>query len=197
MFSHFRGDGNFFYCMDTHEALQTYIDSGKIIVRSGRIRLEQTFSHYILEEDQKDVRDLFSACNYGPDGSRLDAVWCANDYQAGIVTQELLARGYTPDNFPIVTGAFCELEAVKNIIASTQSMSVHKYVRALPEETVAMVIGILDGNPVEIHDVREYKGKYGNYSVPVHIIDPVVVTRDNYKEVLIDTGYYTEDELAR
>lgn len=196
MFSHFRGDGNSVLCMNTLKALQAYIDSGKIIVKSGRIDFDQTFSRGIPEEDREDVSGIFSACNYGPEGSRLDAVWCYSDYQAGIVTQELLALGYTPENFPIVTGADCSIESVKNIIAGTQSMSVYWSGRILPEKAVAMVIDIFEGNPVEIHEVREYT-RYGKYAVPVHLVDPVMVTRDNYKEVLIDTGYYSEDELSR
>lgn len=194
MFSHFRGDGNMVLSMNTLKSLQAYIASGKINVKSGRIEVDQTYSRGIIEEDREDVRDIFSACNYGPEGTRLDAVWCYSDYQAGIVTRELLTLGYTPENFPIITGADCSIESVKNIIAGTQSMSVHWFGRSLPEEAVAMVIDIFEGNPVEIHEVREYTYD-GKYVVPVHLVDPVVVTRDNYKEVLIDTGHYTEDEL--
>ena len=164
MFNNFSEDINSkIYSENALRAFQKYIDSGKIIVKSGRIRQEQTFSWGKTEEDQKEVKDLFSACNYGPDGTRLDAVWCYSDYQAGIVTQELLARGYTPDNFPIITGANCSIESVKNIIAGTQSMSVHTDVRALPEETVEMVINILEGNPVETHEIRDFIGYDGNY----------------------------------
>ena len=28
-----------------------------------------------------------------------------------------------------------------------------------------------------------------------YLCDPVVVTTDNYKEILIDSGYYTEDQI--
>lgn len=195
MFSSFRGDGNSFLAMDTIKAIQAYIDSGKIIVKSGRISLDQTASQNILEADQEDVRNLFTECNYGPEGARLDAVWCYSDYQARIVTQELLARGYTPDNFPIITGADCEIESVKNIIADTQSMSIYWNLSAMPKAAVEMAIDILKGNPVEIHDLRD--NGWENYAVPTHYVDPVLVTRDNYKEVLVDTGYYTEDELNR
>ena len=30
---------------------------------------------------------------------------------------------------------------------------------------------------------------------PVYVCDYDVVTKDNYKELLIDSGYYTEEEL--
>lgn len=193
MFSSFRGDGNAFLTMDTIKAFQAYIDSGKIIVKSGRTELHETASQNILEEDQEDVRNLFAECNYGPEGDRLDAVWCYSDYQACIVSRELLARGYTPDNFPIITGADCEIESVKNIIAGTQSMSIYWNLSAIPREAVAMVINILEGNPVETHELRD--NLCGDYAVPTHYVDPVLVTRDNYKKVLIDSGYYTEDEL--
>lgn len=195
VFSSFKGDGNSYLAMDTIKAIQEYIDSGKIIIKSGRVSLDQTASKNIPEEDQEDVRNLFAECNYGPEGARLDAVWCYSDYQARIVTQELLARGYTPDNFPIITGADCEIESVRNIIDGTQSMSIYWNLSAIPKATVAMAIDILKGNPVEIHEFRDNGCE--NYVVPTHYVDPVLVTGDNYKEVLVDTGYYTEDELNR
>jgi len=31
--------------------------------------------------------------------------------------------------------------------------------------------------------------------VPSYLLEPVSVDKTNYKEVLIDSGYYTEDQL--
>ena len=31
--------------------------------------------------------------------------------------------------------------------------------------------------------------------MPSYLLDPVTVTKDNVTEVLVDSGYYTEDEI--
>ena len=31
--------------------------------------------------------------------------------------------------------------------------------------------------------------------VPSYLLKPVVVTKDNWKEILVDSGYYTEAQL--
>jgi putative multiple sugar transport system substrate-binding protein len=47
-------------------------------------------------------------------------------------------------------------------------------------------------------DTPETNGTYpnGSLDVPTFQEDPVIVTLDNYKEMLLDSGYYTEDQLA-
>ena len=56
-----------------------------------------------------------------------------------------------------------------------------------------MVKDILDGKEPEVNDTETYDN--GTGIIPAYLCDPVVVTRENYREVLIDSGYYTEEEL--
>jgi len=34
------------------------------------------------------------------------------------------------------------------------------------------------------------------FVIPSYLCDPVFADKDNYKELLIDSGYYTEEQLA-
>ena len=74
-----------------------------------------------------------------------------------------------------------------------QAMSVFKDTRALASAVVNMVDAIMKGEEPEINDTESYDN--GTGVIPTYLCDPVVVTVDNYKEMLIDSGYYTEDQI--
>ena len=57
-----------------------------------------------------------------------------------------------------------------------------------------MVDDIMKGTEPEINDTETYDN--GTGVIPSYLCDPVVVTVDNYKEMLIDSGYYTEADIA-
>jgi putative multiple sugar transport system substrate-binding protein len=189
---------NFFFG-GAMEILQTYIDSGKLIVKSGQKTLAQcATTNWNTEEAQKRMENLITSNGYGPSATKLDAVLSSNDSVANGVTNALLAAGYTKDNMPILTGQDCDKPSVKNIIAGTQSMSIFKDTRTLATQVVKMVGSVLKGTEVEINDTTTYnnmdKGTTPNV-IPSFLCDPVVCTLDNYKQLLIDSGYYTEAEL--
>ena len=72
-------------------------------------------------------------------------------------------------------------------------MSVFKDTRALASAVVNMVDAVMNGEEPEINDTESYDN--GTGVIPTYLCDPVVVTVDNYKEMLIDSGYYTEDQI--
>lgn len=184
---------NFFFG-GAMEVLEPYIDSGKLVVKSGQTAKDQCATpNWSTEESQKRMENLISSQGYGSDGAKLDAVLSNNDSVANGITNALLAAGYTSENFPIITGQDCDKPAVKNIIAGTQSMSVFKDTRTLASQVVKMVDAILKGTEPEINDTETYDN--GTGVIPSYLCEPVVGTIDNYKELLIDSKYYTEDEL--
>lgn len=122
---------------------------------------------------------------------KLDAVCCSNDSTAMGVTSALLEADFTASNFPVITGQDCDIEAVRNMIAGTQSMSVFKYTGDLSAKVVEMAEAAFKDNPVDINDTRSYNND--RKIVPTYKVSPVVVTRNNYRTYLINTNYYTED----
>ena len=56
-----------------------------------------------------------------------------------------------------------------------------------------MAQDFMNGKEPEYNDTTTYNN--GAKVVPAYALDPLVVTKDNYKEKLVDSGYYTEDEL--
>src|SRR5699024_10382002 len=111
------------------------------------------------------------------------------------VIESLRAVGYGTDDkpLPIVTGQDAEVSSVRSIIAGEQTQTVFKDTRALAEQTVEMVEALLAGEEVPVNDTESYDN--GVEVVPSYLLEPVSVDIDNYHEVLIDSGYYEEDEL--
>ena len=180
----------------TMSVLQPYIDEGKLVIKSGRNTREQcVIMDNDTDEAQERMEELIASQGYGPEGEKLDAVWCESDSIAQGVTKALLDAGYTAgENFPIIVGHDCDIASVKNILAGTQSMSAFRDRRELVSRAVAMVDSILRGEEPEVNNTTDYVSAFDT-AIPSYMCDPVVCTAENYKELLIESGYYTEDEL--
>ncbi|MGN0729797.1 multiple monosaccharide ABC transporter substrate-binding protein [Treponema sp.] len=184
---------NFFFggAMDI---LKPYLDSGVLVCRSGQTSKAQCATlNWSTEEAQKRMENLITSNGYGPRGTKLDAVYSSNDSCAMGITNALVAAGYTKANFPVVTGQDCDIGSVKNMLKGTQAMSVFKDTRTLAEKVVGMVNALLQGTNPEINDTKTYNN--GKGIVPSYLCDPVYADVSNYKQLLIDSGYYTEAQL--
>lgn len=174
--------------------LEQYIDDGKIKVLSDQTTREQCATpNWNLEEAQKRMENLISANGYGPEDTKLDAVLAQNDAIAVGTVNALLSAGYDNTNIPVITGQDCDKPAVKNIVKGYQAMSVFKDTRTLASQVVKMVDAIVDGKEVPVNDTETYNN--GTGLIPSFLCDPVAATKDNYKELLIDSGYYKESDL--
>ena len=189
------GDNNInFFFGGAMSILQPYIDSGKLVVKSGQTTQAQVATKdWSTANAQARMENLISAQGYGPNGVALHAVYSSNDSIANGIANALVGAGYTAENFPLVTGQDCDVTAMKNILAGTQSMSIFKDTRTLADRVVKMVDSIVKGSEPEINDTETYDN--GTGIIPSFLCDPVFCTIDNYKELLIDSGYYTEDQL--
>ena len=72
-------------------------------------------------------------------------------------------------------------------------MSIFKDTRTLAAQVVKMVGQILKGETVDVNDTKTYDN--GKGVVPSFLCEPVFADINNYKEILLDSGYYTEADL--
>ena len=173
------------------EVLQEYLDDGTLVCKSGRTSFEDTcILRWSQETAQSNCENILTA-NYADE--ELDIACTAFDGFAYGVQAALEGAGYTAENWPLVTGQDAEVMATKNIIAGSQTMSIYKDTRLLAEKAVTMVDAVLQGTEPEINDTEQYNN--GVITVPTYMCTPVAVDQSNYKEILIDGGYYTEDQL--
>lgn len=175
------------------DVLQPYIDEGKLVNPSG----QKDFNTVAIlgwgtDDAQRRMDDLING--YYSDGqNKLDIVLSPNDSLALGISNSLVAAGFTEADWPIITGQDCDIPNVINIIKGLQSMSIFKDTRTLASKTVEMVGQILSGAEVEVNNTTDYDN--GVKIVPSYLNDPVFADKDNYKTLLIDSGYYTEDQL--
>ena len=73
-------------------------------------------------------------------------------------------------------------------------MSVFKDTRDLAAKTVEMVDALMKGTEPPVNDNKTYNN--GTGVIPSYLCEPKVCTKDDIQEILIDSGYYTEKDLA-
>ena len=184
------GDNNAGYFYNgAMDVLKPYIESGKITVKSGQIEFNDVATPSWKTETAQTRADSILSSYYA-DGSKIDAWLCSNDSTALGVTNAL-ADKYDND-YPIITGQDCDVSNTNNMIDGKQSMSVFKDTRTLAKQVVKMVGQILKGETVDVNDTETYNN--GVKVVPSFLCEPVFADVNNYKELLIDSGYYLETE---
>ena len=187
-------DNNAFFFYDgAMSVLQPYIDKGKLVVQSKQTGMNKVST---LRWDgavaQARMDNLLSAY-YGK--ARVDAVLSPYDGLSIGILSSLKGVGYgTPKQpFPVVTGQDAEVPTVKSMIRKEQASTIFKDTRELAKVTASMVDAMLTGKKVEINDTKTYNNKVK--IVPSYLLKPVSVDLSNYKQVLIDSGYYTEAQI--
>ena len=188
------GDNNArFFFGGAMDVLQPYIDNGQLVVKSGQVDFETVATQSWSTENAQNRFDAIIAANYA-DGTQLDAVLASNDSTAMGVTNSLIANYEgNHSNWPIITGQDCDVANVKNMLAGKQSMSIFKDTRDLAKKTVEMVDAIMKGKEAPVNDTSTYNN--GVITVPSYLCEPVFADVNNYKKLLIESGYYTEDQL--
>ena len=187
------GDNNINFFFDgAISVLQPYIDSGKLVALSGQYE-KAVVATPGWATDAAQARFENILASYYADGTQLHAVLASNDSTA-LGVANALASSYNNDVYPVLTGQDCDIANMPNIINGKQAMSVFKDTRTLAGKVVEMVDAIMQGAEPPINDTETYDN--GTGVIPSYLCEPVSGTIDNYKELLIDSGYYTEEQLG-
>lgn len=172
--------------------LQPYIESGVLVIPSGQTMLNQcAIEGWDSLKAQARMDNLISG-NYSG-GEILNGVLSPYDGLSIGILSALKAVGYGSGNMmmPKVTGQDCEVTSVKSIIAGEQYSSIFNNTASLAKVAVelttqALAKGIADTNSV-------YNN--GAIDVPAKAISAIIITLDNYKSELVDSGYISADTL--
>jgi putative multiple sugar transport system substrate-binding protein len=174
--------------------LQPYIDSGKLVVQSGETKFPEQVGtlRWDAATAQKRMDNILAT--YYAD-KRVDAVLSPYDgISIGIIASLKAVGYYTADKpAPVVSGQDAELPSVKSILAGEQTSTVFKDTRLLAAQAAKMVNQMLAGQTVEVNNTDTYDN--GVKKVPSYLLDMVLVTKDNVTKELVDTGYYTADQI--
>ncbi|MDH6592921.1 putative multiple sugar transport system substrate-binding protein [Variovorax sp. TBS-050B] len=183
----------FFFYNGAMSVLDPYIKSGKLVVRSKQMGMDKVGT---LRWDgavaQARMDNLLSAF-YTKD--RVDAVLSPYDGLSIGIISSLKGVGYgsASQPMPVVSGQDAEIPSVKSILRKEQTSTVFKDTRELAKVTVAMVDAMLSGKTPEVNDTKTYNN--GVKVVPSYLLKPVSVDGGNWKQVLVDSGYYKENQV--
>ncbi len=176
------------------EVLKPYLDDGTLICESGRTSFEDTCILRWSQETAQQNCENYLTGFYSD--RKLDICATALDGFAYGCKSALEGAGYKlGEDWPLITGQDAELMAVKNIISGYQTMSIYKDTRLLAEKCVKMVQAVLEGTEPEINDTEQYNN--GKIIVPAYLCTPVAVDKDNYQKIVVEGGYYTEEQLSQ
>ncbi|HYN95333.1 MAG TPA: multiple monosaccharide ABC transporter substrate-binding protein [Pilimelia sp.] len=184
----------FFFFNGAMSILQPYIDSKKLVVKSGQTKIEQVATlRWEGAAAQARMDNLLSG-NYST--GRVDAVLSPYDGISIGILSALKSVGYGSASkpLPVITGQDAEVASVKSIIAGEQTQTVYKDTRLLAKKAAEMADAVLNDKKPEVNDTDSYDN--GKKKVPSYLLDPVSVDKANYKQILIDGGYYSEADLA-
>ncbi|QNP72914.1 sugar-binding protein [Streptomyces roseirectus] len=173
--------------------LKPYIDSKKLVVKSGQTELTKvTTLRWDGATAQRRMEDILTSTYTS---GRVDAVLSPYDGISIGIIAALRSDGYgtAAKPLPVITGQDAEIASVKSIIAGQQSMSVFKDLRKLAQSATDMVDASLNGKKPEINDTKSYDN--GKKVVPAFLLKPVSIDKTNYEKELVQSGYYTADQL--
>jgi putative multiple sugar transport system substrate-binding protein len=174
--------------------LQPYLDKGTLVVKSGQ---KDFATVAILRWDpataQRRMEDVITS-SYGG-GALVHGVLSPYDGLSIGILSALKSNGYGTGTqpYPIVTGQDAEVASVKSIVAGEQYSTIYKDTRQLADVAVKMADAILKGAKPEINNPSDYNN--GQKVVPTFTLPVVTVDKANYQKVLIDSGYYSADQI--
>jgi D-xylose transport system substrate-binding protein len=129
---------------------------------------------------------------FGADG--FSAVYAANGGTAGGAIASMKAAGVDPSDHP-VSGQDADLSEVQRILEGTQFMTIFRPLNVEADLAAAAAVALMNGEALP----PEFDSEVDNGSgtpVPSAVLPVTAVDVSNIQEVLIDTGYFTVEEIC-
>jgi D-xylose transport system substrate-binding protein len=163
--------------------IQPLIDKGDI-----HVVMDQWVKDWQPTEAMKLVENALTGAH-----NNVQAILAPNDGTASGCIRALAAQGLA-GKVP-VTGQDAELAAAQRIVAGTQSMTVFKDTRALARETFKIAVAMANGATPDA--VATQVVNNNKIDVPSVLLTPVIVTKDNIDEVLVESGYLKRADVYK
>lgn len=133
--------------------------------------------------------------------NKIDAILAPNDGIAGACAEVIKELGITSP--VVITGMDAQLEAAQRIVAGTQSCTIFMNGRFLANTAVEEACKMAKGEKLSINSEMDngsdnpVPAKLINKSnvVPANLISGQLVTKENLDKKLIDSNYFTHEEV--
>ncbi|MCL2139558.1 MAG: sugar-binding protein [Treponema sp.] len=198
-------DGNAFFFFDgAMSVLNSFIERGVLVVIGPYPRSSAdtaNFQRVATENWQAPIAKtrMENLLNNDASDVVLDAILAPNDTLARAILEACKADAKYVEQLPIITGQDAEFESVLSIKNGEQYSTVFKDTAKLSEAAIILADQILKGEEISIPgavlatgDLSEI-GNTGLKKVNAYLLDPILVTKDNYN-VPVDAEFFTEEE---
>ncbi len=160
------------------DTLAPYIARGEI-----EIVLEQNHSAWSPEQALRTVEDALTRT-----GNKIDAILANNSGMARGAVQAISAAGLSK---VFIAGADADAANINFVCQGKQTIEVLKDIQPLAKTAAETAKKLFDGESPMAGSSIQFAGK----SVPVAAVRVEVVTPDNVKPLLVDSGFLTADEI--
>lgn len=166
--------------------LQPKIDDGTLEVKSGQTEQSQAATQGWDPKNAQSRMDAILAQNY-PGDEVPDGILSPNDTLARAVLTSVEQAGKEQ---PVVTGQDSEIESLKWIMEGKQYSTISKPTLPLVQNSIdlAMELGAGQTDLTDLNGISVDSDQYNNdvKNVPSFLLEPIVATKDNAKDVYKD-----------
>lgn len=158
--------------------LQPYIDKNSINIIS-----ETSAEDWRPEDAFKTVENLLQ------NGRKIDAIIASNDSLAGAAIDALAEQRLA--GAVEVAGHDADLSGCQRVAEGTQLMTVYKPIDKIAQNAAEIAIKMATGEEVTANSTIND----GKYNVPYYMIPPILVTKENLKETVIQDGFHRLEDV--
>jgi D-xylose transport system substrate-binding protein len=155
-------------------------------IRNGKINIvsETWVKDWLYEDAFKFVDETLRSNDI-----QIDAIIAANDTLAAAAVNALSERRLAGK--VIVVGHDADLDGCQRIVEGIQLATIYKPIDKIAKTTVEYAINMAKGGLVQT-DKKIYDGRY---QVPYYMIEPILVTKENMVDVIIEEKFHTLEDV--
>ena len=155
------------------KVLEPYFKTGQLVCRSNQMNFDSCATADWNSANAKTrIQNILST--YYNAGQPLQAVLSPNDDIAGVILDEMRARGMQT---PLISGLDADPAAINRIKAGQQTFTVSKDPDLLTVKCVRMIKAVVEGTEPDINDVSTYDN--GVKIVPAYLCTPYIIDKGN------------------
>ena len=167
---------------DCLSILQPHFDEGRLNTGSGLREYAKVASAENADKAKEaETRLIKLLAKYYIGSRNLTAIYTSDETLANGVRTALMGSGHNEKSYPVVTTIGCNLNTARCIKNGTQTMAVFS-------DRGKMLYAAFD--------IAQKYINGGSGSVASKTFDPVIITKENYRAELIDSGIYSEEQLS-
>lgn len=128
-------------------------------------------------------------------GTIPDAVVAGNDAVADSIIRAI--GEFAPGSDIAVGGQDADVAGCQNVVAGKQTVTIYKPIAELAQKTAKIAVALAQGKTVKEIGAANGSIDNGAGEIPVLWLHPTAVTAENMEEIVIKSGFHTQQEVYK